>query len=232
MSAPRVIAHRGARHAHPDNSWAAFEAAVAEGADAIECDVLISADGALVVRHDLLLGDALVADLPRAEIMRRAPDTVALPDLFAWQARQQVGLLVEIKDRAAVSRLAETVPTEPRDIVVAGFDALAVAAFKALRPEVATSLMIGSVLSVDDMTLLAGRHGADGVHPCWEARAPRASALLTVEDVAALHAAGLKATLWHEERPDELARLIGLGVDAICTDNPARLRALVDAAGN
>lgn len=36
MRIPRVIAHRGSSAAHPDNSWTAFEAAVAEGADAIE----------------------------------------------------------------------------------------------------------------------------------------------------------------------------------------------------
>jgi glycerophosphoryl diester phosphodiesterase len=54
---PRVIAHRGSSAAHRDNSWAAFEAAVAEGADAIECDVQATRDGTLVIRHDLALGD-------------------------------------------------------------------------------------------------------------------------------------------------------------------------------
>src|SRR5436309_866130 len=36
---PQVIAHRGSSARHPDNSWAAFEAALVDGADAIECDV-------------------------------------------------------------------------------------------------------------------------------------------------------------------------------------------------
>lgn len=227
MSAPDVVAHRGARHAHADNSWAAFDAAVEEGADAIECDVQLSADGVLVVRHDLVLGDALVAELPFAEIVHREPETVAFVDLVAWQAQRTVGLLVEIKDRAAEAALAGAVPADADDYVVAGFDALAVAAFKARRPDVSTSVMIGSVVTPEEMVGLARRHGADGVHPCWEARAPRASALLSRADVAALHAAGLRVTLWHEERPDELARLIALGVDAICTDTPAVLRALI-----
>ena len=55
MTIPRVIAHRGSSAVHADNSWAAFKAAVTEGADAIECDVQLTRDGALVVCHDLAL---------------------------------------------------------------------------------------------------------------------------------------------------------------------------------
>ena len=43
-----------------------------------------------------------------------------------------------------------------------------------------------------------------------------------------LRAAGLSVTLWHEEREEELAILATLGVDAICTNVPDRLRAIVD----
>jgi glycerophosphoryl diester phosphodiesterase len=49
---PRVIAHRGAKHACPENTHAAFEQALAEGADGIELDLRLSADGVPVVFHD------------------------------------------------------------------------------------------------------------------------------------------------------------------------------------
>ena len=62
MIRPRVIAHRGSSAAHAENSWAAFEAAVADGADAIECDVQATRDGVLVVRHELRLGLRPVAE--------------------------------------------------------------------------------------------------------------------------------------------------------------------------
>ena len=55
VTRPQVVAHRGSSARHADNSWAAFEAAVAEGADAIECDVQATRDGVLVIRHDLAL---------------------------------------------------------------------------------------------------------------------------------------------------------------------------------
>lgn len=231
MIRPRVIAHRGASHAHADNSWAAFEAALAEGADAIECDVQITLDGVLIVRHDLAIDGALVAEMTLAALHQRAPETVIFSDLIAWRRGRGIGLLVEVKDRAAVQALALALPAEAGpDIVVGGFDAIALGHFKRARPDIATSLMVGSVVAPDDMIALARRHAADGVHPCWEARAPMASALLSNDDVLRLREADLAVTLWHEERPAELAVLIRRGVDAICTDTPGRLKALIDDA--
>jgi len=47
-----IIAHRGPSAGHPENSLAAFEAAIAAGADAIETDVRLSRDGLPVCTHD------------------------------------------------------------------------------------------------------------------------------------------------------------------------------------
>jgi glycerophosphoryl diester phosphodiesterase len=47
-----AIAHRGGSKIRPENTFAAFEHAVALGADAIECDVHLSRDGEVVVIHD------------------------------------------------------------------------------------------------------------------------------------------------------------------------------------
>jgi hypothetical protein len=43
-----------------------------------------------------------------------------------------------------------------------------------------------------------------------------------------LRGAGLAVTLWHEERESELAALVLLEADGICTNAPARLRKLID----
>jgi len=51
-----VIAHRGASHAQPENTPAAFDAALSEGADGIELDLQLSADHVPVVFHDPTLG--------------------------------------------------------------------------------------------------------------------------------------------------------------------------------
>lgn len=54
-SMPRIIAHRGASGLAPENTLAAFDAAISVGADGIEFDVLLTADNVPVVHHDLQL---------------------------------------------------------------------------------------------------------------------------------------------------------------------------------
>jgi glycerophosphoryl diester phosphodiesterase len=50
---PLVIAHRGASADHPENTLTAFAAAAEAGADLVELDARITADGAVVVLHDV-----------------------------------------------------------------------------------------------------------------------------------------------------------------------------------
>eukprot|EP00921_Rhytidocystis_pertsovi_P006835 GHVQ01011557.1.p1 GENE.GHVQ01011557.1~~GHVQ01011557.1.p1 ORF type:complete len:572 (-),score=63.87 GHVQ01011557.1:3157-4872(-) len=52
-----VISHRGANDALPEETVAAYELAIVEGADFVECDVVVSKDGELICRHDPLLND-------------------------------------------------------------------------------------------------------------------------------------------------------------------------------
>ena len=52
---PLVFAHRGASLAGPENTFAAFDAGISARADGLELDVQLSADGVVVVHHDLTL---------------------------------------------------------------------------------------------------------------------------------------------------------------------------------
>src|SRR5206468_12942389 len=92
MTIPRVIAHRGSSAAHPDNSWAAFEAAVTEDADTIECDVVATRDDVLVVRHDLSVGDRFVSDVTALELGAIEPGTIRLAELLPWAVRVRIDL--------------------------------------------------------------------------------------------------------------------------------------------
>ena len=51
----KVIGHRGASAQSPENTMAAFRAAIELGADGIEFDVHLTSDGQLVVIHDAML---------------------------------------------------------------------------------------------------------------------------------------------------------------------------------
>ena len=233
MIVPRVVAHRGSSERHPDNTWAAFRAAVAEGADAIECDVVATRDGVLVVRHDLAVGDRLVAEIDVAELAGKA-ETPRFAEVIPWAARAGIDLLVEVKDPDAMEAVGDVVHASPwrEHMVVAGFHGPALAALKRSRPTVRTSFMMGSVVGADDLVHLATACRADGVHPCWDGRAARPHRLLDAGVVGRLRDAGLTVTLWHEEREDELRALVALRPDAICTNTPATLRAIVDGASD
>lgn len=70
---PWIIAHRGAASVAPENTMAAFRAAVELGASAVELDVQQSLDGELVVMHDDTVerttdGGGLVGELSLAEL--------------------------------------------------------------------------------------------------------------------------------------------------------------------
>ena len=49
---PQVVAHRGASHRLAEHTLRAYEKALTDGADALECDVRLTADGHLVCLHD------------------------------------------------------------------------------------------------------------------------------------------------------------------------------------
>ncbi|MEP7089845.1 MAG: glycerophosphodiester phosphodiesterase family protein [Nocardioidaceae bacterium] len=49
---PQVVAHRGASHDNPEHTLGAYVAALDTGAEGLECDVRLTADGHLVCVHD------------------------------------------------------------------------------------------------------------------------------------------------------------------------------------
>ncbi|MFW5661701.1 MAG: glycerophosphodiester phosphodiesterase family protein, partial [Oceanicaulis sp.] len=64
-AAPLVIAHRGASGERPEHTEAAYALALDQGADVLEPDLQVSADGVLIVRHDPYLSTSTdIADRP------------------------------------------------------------------------------------------------------------------------------------------------------------------------
>ncbi|HEY3179922.1 MAG TPA: glycerophosphodiester phosphodiesterase [Casimicrobiaceae bacterium] len=231
MKRPQVIAHRGSSDRHPDNSWTAFEAALAEGADAIECDVQATRDGVLAIVHDLAIDGRLVAESSAAEIGAGTHRVVILGDLLAWAEHAGIALLVEVKEPDATAAVASMIAESAwrNRVVMGSFHGPALATVKAATPDVRTSFMMGSVTTSDDLVQLAAAYRVDDMHLCWESRASRPHRLIDRPAIDRLRRAGLAITLWHEEREDELQKLVALEPDAICTNTPAVLRRIVDA---
>ena len=70
---PQVVAHRGASHENAEHTLRAYLAALDAGAEALECDVRLTADGHLVCVHD--------RDLRRTASRRGVVSTMELADL-------------------------------------------------------------------------------------------------------------------------------------------------------
>lgn len=103
-----IIAHRGYSAAYRENSAAAWQGAIAAGAEIIEVDVRRTADGALVCAHDpdlrLVADPRLIADLTRAELAEvhaepGQPVAPSLNDVFAT-IPPTTAILFDVKDEA------------------------------------------------------------------------------------------------------------------------------------
>ncbi len=66
------LAHRGYHATLPENTLAAFAAAVALGVDGIETDVRLTADGKPAIMHDRIVGGRAVSELTHGELERAA----------------------------------------------------------------------------------------------------------------------------------------------------------------
>jgi len=147
----RPYAHRGLHGpGAPENSMAAFRAAIA-GGYGIECDVRLSRDGVTYVFHDRALArltgvPGRIDDLDAADIAGlRLPGTdEAVPRLAALLALcGETPLLVEIKSDRNAFALARLCAAVARDMVdhegpaaVIGFDPRALHWFAAHQPRV------------------------------------------------------------------------------------------------
>jgi glycerophosphoryl diester phosphodiesterase len=93
----QVVAHRGSSAAHAEHTLAAYELALEEGADALECDVRLTRDGVLVCVHDRTVdrtsdGRGVVSTLELADL--------AELDFASWKASQGDQLLEADWDEA------------------------------------------------------------------------------------------------------------------------------------
>jgi glycerophosphoryl diester phosphodiesterase len=114
MHRPLIIAHRGGALLAGENSAAAFRAAGAAGADAVETDVRRSADGALVCVHDddlmrLANDPRKVADLDLSTLRRLVPHLMTLEEAISASAPLSILLDVKVRNAAILAPIVAAV---------------------------------------------------------------------------------------------------------------------------
>jgi glycerophosphoryl diester phosphodiesterase len=107
--APVVVGHRGACAYRPEHTTASYQLAIELGADLIEPDVVVSRDGALVVRHENELSHSTDVAAHPEFADRRTTKDVAGRTCTGWFAEDFT--LAELRTLRAVERIPELRPT-------------------------------------------------------------------------------------------------------------------------
>ncbi len=229
-----IIGHRGAvANDSPENTLASVDRALREGADGVEIDVRLTADGVPVCHHDPGLwrtaGDARhVVSLRAAQLPRvhghAVPRLAEVIDLVADRGRLVVELKTPRWPAGAAHATVNAVMTELsrhrlHDVVVSSFDRPRLLRVQGYRAPVRTALLgrPGLPLAV----LL--RRAAQDRHE--EAHAHIASLLGRLELVRPAAQQGISVSGWTVNLPSELARLRDAGVAAAICDEPRLARA-------
>lgn len=231
----QIIAHRGGADVAPENTHAAFERAIADGAQWLELDVQESADGDVIVVHDR---DFMRVGRSALSVHRITDQELRVLDVgsffsptFADQrvprlcdvleaAKGRVGLFIELKyyghERALEQSVVDLVEAAgmSRSIVIMSLDYAGVRKASEIRPDWTRGLL--NAVSVGDVTQLDVN---------FLAVAARAASLATIRRA---HERGLKLYAWTINDPVQMWVMMSRGVDGVITDRVSLARQVQD----
>jgi glycerophosphoryl diester phosphodiesterase len=244
-----LVAHRGGAGLAPENTLASFERGIAEKADAVEMDVHVSKDGAVIISHDAILGrttdkTGVIADLTLAEIKTfnaaakfqggaAAPQEVPTLDEVVKLVNGRVGMQVEIKVKADGSRYPG-IEQKVVDIlrqgnmvektVVISFDWPTLQDIKKIEPKLKTGALAQASTfqkypQPAQMAQAVKATGADYFGP--------EKSYLNGELMTELRKLGLGGGAWTVDDPAEMKKLAALNPDFLTTNRPDLLRPIL-----
>jgi glycerophosphoryl diester phosphodiesterase len=226
-----IIAHRGASGSAPENTMAAFERAIADGADWIELDVQENADGTVVVAHD---SDFMKVARNGLKIWDATDDDLASIDIGSWygpefgdqrvptlrqvleRARDEIGVVIELKyyghDRELESRVVSIVEDAAMasEVMLMSLSRTGLGKAADLRPSWTRGLL--ATVSIGDLTRLD-----------LDFLALNAAAA-TRSEIRRAHQRGMKVYVWTVNAPLQMSVMLSRGADGIITDEPAAAR--------
>jgi glycerophosphoryl diester phosphodiesterase len=229
-----ITAHRGSSGLAPENTMAAVEQAIVDGADWVEIDVQETADGIVVVHHD---SDFRKIAGSRLRIWEATYEELRSLDIGSWFAPEFSGerlptledVLLASKDRIRVNielkhygrarRLEEAVievvekTGMESQIAIMSLKRESIQRARALRPEWTVGFLsaaaIGNLTRIDADFLAVN------------------SGLATRSLIRAAHRRGQEVHVWTINDPAAMSALIGRGVDNLITDFPAVARSVL-----
>lgn len=240
---PMIFAHRGSSAHAPENTLAAFELAVQHSADAIELDAKLSADGQVMVIHDQTVDRTTpsrgrVRDLSLTALQRldagsyfdfafRNQHIPTLDEVFASLGRQ-IYINVELTNYASPfddlpKRVAELVRFYhlERQVLFSSFNPIALLRIRSYLPTAPTAIlaMAGMNGAWARSGLVSHWLGCQALHP--------ATPDVTPALVDSVHRRGQRVHVYTVNQPEEMKRLLEMGVDGIFTDDPLLARQIM-----
>ena len=224
-----IIGHRGASAEAPENTFASFDLAIAQGADAIECDIRSTKDGILVLMHDPTVdrttnGKGAISDLTFGQIKaldagswfdsRFAGERVPSLDEFLSRYAGRVKTVLEIKVPGTESAVVDLATQHRADAVYVSFDKRSIVAVLELERDSDT----GVISTTLDQAL---------IHEATKIGARRLVVLassVTPQLVAQAHGSGLGIWAWGTRDVAMLTAMQDAGVDGVAVDWPQRAR--------
>jgi glycerophosphoryl diester phosphodiesterase len=222
-----VVAHRGASANAPENTLAAMELAISNGADWVEIDVQETLDGEVVVIHDsdlMKIGgsgrkvfESTLAELQSVDIGtwkdpsfsdQRIPTLQQLLEL----CKDRVNVVIELKYYGREERLEERVASIVEavgvqdQIIIMSLSYPAIQKMKSLRPKWRIGLLAS--VSIGDITRLDADFFA--VNANFANRA----------FIKHVHSRGKKLMVWTVNDTISMSAMMSRGVDGIITDKP------------
>lgn len=214
---------------------AAYDLAVAAGADGIEMDVRATSDGVLIMAHDPQ-HDGLppFADVPFSDVRRDAPEVPTLEETLST-VPGHVFLNIEVKNtfgqpgfdesRDLTQQVLDMVRAldDPDRVLFSSFDPESVARARHTHPDIVTGLLITGAIPIDTAIEAAQTLSVQAINPPMTSVAPSPRSVLST-----IHDAGFSSVVWNANTPDEVDVLVACGVDVIITDDPSMARSIID----
>jgi glycerophosphoryl diester phosphodiesterase len=232
----RVLAHRGLAldangHELDENTLDSFERAVQVGADYIESDIQVTADGQAVLFHDDDLQRVAGIDAPISSLSLAEVQAITLrhgsgiPTLkAALEAFPNARFNLDFKVAGAIIPAAKVISE------LAAQERVLVASFSEARRIAAAGLLSGSVSSAGSTRVLGAYFGVLlGLKPLtnWATKPidvlqiPVGSGPIRFDNsrfVDAMKRTNTEVHFWTINEPEEMLRLAGLGASGIVTD--------------
>jgi glycerophosphoryl diester phosphodiesterase len=225
---PLIIGHRGASAYMPENSLAAMALAAEQGADGVEFDVQLSADGRPVIIHDSAVdrtsdGRGKVSDLTLSELKRLdlgEGQTIPTLDEVFETFGDRLLYNVEIKDWRLRGRGLETAVAQAiaahnlaAKVVVSSFNPLAL---RRIRPQLPPLAGLGMLRYLGPLQYSYLFAASDADHPHFS--------MVNEKYMAWAKRRNQRVNVWTVDDPAEARRLARLGVQAIITNKPDLIR--------